>query len=372
MRRFAKIALSSLCAASAVATCLGASACGKTVTTKAEVDTVINNVDVTPTVTAAYAQESATQLAVIDSKLNEENIIAQGDDEVKQAAANLFAYACYNEEYVSQYVYLSDRQSSTDLNGGYCKSTNQDYKTVVRKQGETKGLKYHYTLKHVDKAEGVSAVITNAYESTMLRVVDDTSLYRFTSKSDCTYRTDAGRKSELTATWNKKGSDWGIEDLSVTAQPVVSAGDIATDIIQRAGTENSLMKANINIYAENVIQSAMVMKFPQAGFYLFDLTIDTDVANADSASLAMLRNSNSSSDCKWEDGGLQITFVVWESGLFRSYYINEAWQGTIDLSVLHYKGGAQSECYVEYSYADSDVAYQSKINWLTEALNSLN
>jgi hypothetical protein len=113
------------------------------------------------------------------------------------------------------------------------------------------------------------------------------------------------------------------------------------------------------------------MKFPQAGFYLFNVTFDTAVADNDEASLTMLRASNSSSDCVWSENGLQISYVIWQSGLLRSYNINEAWEGTIDMSILHYKGGAKSECYVEYSYSDIDVAYQTKLNWLTEAINSL-
>jgi hypothetical protein len=350
-----------------------------TITTKTEVDTEIKDVDIAPTIAAPYAEESAEQFACLEEHFEQPSDgsassirqITEGNDEVKQITAKLFAYACYNENFVSQFVYLSDRSSSTTLDGGLCESTNQDYKAIVRKTGDVKGMKYHYTIKHVDKAQDVSTIYKNAYESNGLRFVNDTLLYRFKGTS-VGYRTEKGRTGELTATWNKKGSDWGKEESSVVLEQRIDVADIPADIVERASTDDFYVKGNLNIFAQNIIKSVSVIDYAEQGYTLFQMTIDTDVANSDPSSLAMLRHSNSSNNCVWNGDGLQITFVLWKNGLFRSYSLSESWVGTISVvSGVSISGGANSDLLVEYSYSDRDVGYEQKMTWFNEALSSL-
>jgi hypothetical protein len=347
----------------------------KTISTETMVNTELNHVDDKPTVTAPYLEESTAQFSALKAYFPEsENSVLEiinGNDDVKAITAKLYAYACYNENYVSQYVYFSDRSSSTTLDGYLCESSNQDYKAIIYKTDTQKGLKYHHTLKHVTKADAsLPSMYKNLYEDAKLRFVDDTLLYRFASSGSTVYRTEKGRTDELTTTWDKKGTDWAKEDLSVVAQEKISADSISADIVDKSSTDENSMKGNINIFAENIIKDVRVQYYSNLGYYLFYMTIDSTVANSDSASLAMLRQSNSSNDCKW-DKDVIITFVVWESGLLRSYHLEEQWTGSISKSVVSIAGSANSQVDVEYSYADEDLGYDNKMAWLAEAKESL-
>lgn len=98
------------------------------------------------------------------------------------------------------------------------------------------------------------------------------------------------------------------------------------------------------------------------------MDIDTEVANADTASMQMLRSANGSSDCEWvseeDGGGLKIIFQIWDNGLFKLYGLNETWNG----STYGFNGTASSNLSVRYSYSGRDTDLTEKQKMLDEVL----
>ena len=136
---------------------------------------------------------------------------------------------------------------------------------------------------------------------------------------------------------------------------------------------------NINILAENIVKSAMIVK-EEGGGYLILMNIDTDVANADRPSVKMLSKENGTKgDCNWkgeydpdesglsEDTGMKIIFRIWENGLFRLYRIQERWIGKIDVAITSISGTADSTLEVNYSYSDRDCDMSGHLKTLEEA-----
>ena len=75
-----------------------------------------------PAVAAPYEQESKAAIARWQNASS-----ADKAQVAKTVAAELYAYACYNEEYVDKYVYFSSQTGSTSLGNGSGSVTNQNY-----------------------------------------------------------------------------------------------------------------------------------------------------------------------------------------------------------------------------------------------------
>ena len=141
--------------------------------------------------------------------------------------------------------------------------------------------------------------------------------------------------SILTCDW-RTGEDWGVHDLQIVKAPYLATLDeIKADIQSGADNSNRSIRGNINILADNIVKFASITVDEDDGCINVLMTIDTEVANADEASVKMLTAANGTSgDCHWEsnpetagefgigeDTGLRIIYRLWPNGLFRMYNI---------------------------------------------------
>ena len=390
MRKFVKV-LALIVAPLTVSCALlaGCKSCkGEEVTIPTSSD-FMRDIEVAPTQQAAY--EQYTKAAYEQYKAVADKHVVDGETDIynaevveaaAQAAAKMYAYACYNERRLDKFVYFSDQAGDTDLGTtGKANATRQEYFLRVNESENTCGYRYHYTLKKVNEASGVIAGFKAQFESARLRFTDKTNLlYRFEGNN-----IRFGGSSEsldmdgtlLQCDW-RTGSDWGKPDLELKKGDYVEPENIRADIEAHAGEDNITMRGNINILADNIIKFANIAKDEEDGTYLVIMNIDTDVANADSASVKMLKKGNGTSgDCYWkkgedsgdkdddymEDTGLCIVFGLWGNGLFRYYAVAERWKGKIS----GFKGEAYSETTVMYSYSDYDCDMTANLQMLEEA-----
>lgn len=343
-------------------------------------DIMLDN-DVAPTQTATYEEQSRQAVSdyftvadnhIVDGEVDYEN--AEVAASAKSAAAKLFAYACYNERQLDQYVFFASQEGDTDLGStGYAKALKQEYYLRINETDKTCGYRYHYTIKKVLQCEGSTiSMFKDTFESARTRITTDTDLlYRLEGKN---YR--LGEKSDLFGVevldcdW-ETGKDWGVHDIQMVKGDYIEPDKIEEDIVKVAGEDNITMRANINILADDIVKSAIILKdeSEQNGLegYIVFMSIDTEVANKDEASLKMLRKGNGSDDCRWvgdeETSGLSIIFRIWENGLFRMYSVSETWNGSIAI----FNGTADSSTTYYYSYSDRDCDMSKYLEMLEAA-----
>ena len=349
---------------------------------------IVDN-DVAPTQTAEYEQYTRQALdeyfAVADKHRVDGDVDVDNEEVIaaaKPTAAKLFAYACYNERRLNQYVFFSHQKGNTDLgiNGSATAIKQEYYLRINEQEGITCGYRYHYTIKKVAESSGSIGMFKDLFESARTRITDETDLlYRLEGSKikdleECQYSDLIGDKM-LACDW-KTGKDWGKHDLIIRKGDFIEPDKIEEDIVNYAEDDNHTIRANINILAENIVENSIIVELvnengEQEG-YLIQMTIATDVANKDEASLAMLRKANGSDDCEWvnaidEDGeetpGLAIFFSIWNNGLFRHYTVSEVWKGKIS----GFSGTADSSTTYFYSYSDRDCDMTPYLKMLEEA-----
>ena len=124
---------------------------------------VMQDIDVYPTVTADYEQYSVQAYndykAVAGSYRDGEGEIDILRDEVIAAAipaaAKLYAYACYNERTLDRYVFFSDMEGTTDLgSNGKAVARRQEYYLRVNEQPlyVEEGCKLQRHNRHVQRS----------------------------------------------------------------------------------------------------------------------------------------------------------------------------------------------------------------------------
>lgn len=354
---------------------------GKPVELPVNEDGLLLDKDTAPGFDAAYTRYSAAALeeylAVAQSHTVDGDVDFD-DEEVaasaKTAAAKLYAYACYNERTLDKYVYFGNQEGYTTLSatsGG--KALRQEYYLRVNESEETCGYRFHYTIKKVLEASGTVSTFKSSFESARIRMTDKTNLlYRFEGDNLRVGEADPNLGYEMLECDWATGSDWGVPDIEMVKSDYIAPENIAADIEAHAGEDNITMRGNINILAENIVKGAYI--YPQDdGGALIVMTIDTDVANGDAASLKMLRKGNGSDNCRWvadgedeSDTGLSIMFYIWGNGLFRFYTVQERWTGKIAI----FTGTAESTTTVCYSYSDRDCDMAGYLQMLEAAKNS--
>ena len=326
-----------------------------------------------PAVTAAYEEESRAAISRWESARG-----AEKEEVAKEVAAELYAYACYNEEYIDKYVYFSSQTGSTNLGEDDSGDvTTQNYKLIIHEGENTPGYKYHYTLKKVNEATGTINTFRSFFESARLRFVEDTNkLYRFEGEN-IRYIEGHGADSEqpmLTCDW-ETGSNWGTDDPPIVKREgeKLDLAGIEDDIIALSEDGEAVIHGNINILADGIIKNATITRGEFDGHAVYEVVMEIDaaVASADEASAAMLANANSAEKCGWvndaEGKGPVITFQVWENGLMKYYNIKEQWEGKIKVLLFSFSGGAVSEQSVWYSYSNRDTDMTEKLAMLEDA-----
>ena len=328
-----------------------------------------------PAVAAPYEQDSKAAIARWQNASS-----ADKAQVAKTVAAELYAYACYNEEYVDKYVYFSSQTGSTSLGTGSGSVTNQNYKLIIHadEAANQPGYKYHYTIKHVENATGMLATFKDQFEDAKLRFVEDTNkLYRFKG-DNIRYETDAATGADtemLTCDW-KTGDDWGTDDPPIVKREgtKLTLEQIEQDIIAIADdidNSEAVIHGNINILADNIVKNATITEGTLGGHTVYEIVMEIDaaVANADDASQKMLKHANMNAGrCEWgadENGvGPVITFQIWENGLMKYYKMEEKWEGTV---MLVFSGSADTQNEVWYSYSATDTDIAEKLEMLEEA-----
>ena len=351
--------------------------CGKTVTVTT--DELIRDIDVAPTQSAAYEEYSKKALSdffaeakkhTSDGEIDYENEEVQAL--AKPTAAQLFAYACYNERTLDKYVFFSNQEGDTDISAGSATAIKQEYYLRVNEHEGSCGYRYHYTIKMVERSEGTISMFKSAFESARTRITDRTDLlYRLEgSNIRVGDRNSVLGVDMLECDWST-GKDWGVHDLNIVKGDFLEPDKIEDDIVEHAGEDNITIRANINILAEDIVQHAIIMEDESEdgeteGYVIF-MTVDTEVANKDAASLKMLRKANGSDDCVWvsedDTSGLSIIFRIWNNGLFRMYSVSEKWSGKIS----GFTGIADSSTVYNYSYSDRDCDMTKHLKMLEEA-----
>ena len=262
---------------------------------------------------------------------------------------------------------------------GSSQATKQDYKLIIHQSDSTAGYKYHYTLKNVDSnSTGLPSSVFGS--GNRLRFIEDTDkLYRFNA-TDIRYIEDESLTEDiLTCSWTIDNSSWGTIDPPIVKREgaKLTLEQIKEDIINTANTYpgDAVIHGNINILADDIVESATIteMTSGEHTIYTVVMNIDTDVANADEASKAMLMSANSpASDCNWvsreDGGGFTIIYQIWDNGLFKLYGLDETWEG----SLMGMTDNTRFNVSVKYSYSERDTDMTEKLKMLEEAkeLNS--
>ncbi|MCD8371970.1 MAG: hypothetical protein LUD27_01565 [Clostridia bacterium] len=351
---------------------------------------VLQDTSVYPAVTAPYESESQAALdeyfAVAEKYTDSGGDVDRDNSYVqaaaKTAAAKLYAYACYNEEYLDKYVYFSDQTGTTKLSSGTSKATKQDYKLIIHESETVCGYKYHYTIKKVDSATGSLSLLTSAFESCRLRFVEAETncLYRFNG-DDVEY-VEVDGTDYLTCIWNidtSQDGGWGTsEDEPAVVKrsgDKLTLDEIAEDIVSTAATDpsNSVIHGNINVFAEDLFSDARIIPYEEDGVtrYIVSTEINIDKANADESSISMLEQSNGTDEgaCTWCGDTFTLAFVLWDNGLFYQYRICETWTGKIS----GISGSTvNSDTTVVYSYSDADTDMTAKLEMLENAKDIYN
>ena len=360
---------------------------GQAVDMPAQTD-FMRDIEVAPTQQARYEEYTKAAYdeykAVADKHTVDGEVDAMNEEmiaEASKAAAKMFAYACYNERYLDRFVYFSDQEANTDMGTtGSADARKQEQFLRVNESETTCGYRYHYTLKKVNKVEGLISGFKSQFESARLRFTDQTNLlYRF--EGDKIRFGGSSKALELDGEllecdW-RTGEDWGKPDYELKKGEYIEPENIRADIEQHAGEDNITMRCNINILADDIVKYASVMRDEDDGSYFVMMNINTDAANKDRASVKMLTKANGTSgDCHWragdnseedvgimEDTGLRIIYSLWGNGLFKSYTVLERWKGKI----AGFNGEANSQTTVYYSYSDYDCDMKPHLEMLEEA-----
>lgn len=293
------------------------------------------------------------------------------------AAAKLYAYACYNERTLDQYVFLSDMEGKTDLgSNGSATARRQEYYLRVNESDKTCGYRFHYTIRKVVKSDGFIDTMKSLFESARIRFTDETDLlYRFEGSGIKFGAHHDGMEIDLLRCNWRTGDDWGKPDVAMRKFDFIQPEDVAADIIAQAGQGDPTMRGNINILAENILQFASITEDEECINVM--MTVNTEIANKDEASVKMLTRANDTSgSCHWRAGesdedaegiavdtGLRIICRLWKNGLFRNNTIIERWRG----KTHGFNGTADPVITYWYSYSDRDCDMTQNLAMLEAA-----
>ena len=303
------------------------------------------------------------------------------DDATK--AAYLWALASYNWGQTSQYAMFQNKVGDTVLNGDKGTMAYQQYHKEKRADGDYKGEKYHYTIKHIYNSSFsglVGSIIEGSLESARLRFVANTGelsgLYRFELSGDgkevTTFTGTQLLGEDLLTTQWKKGKDFGgngeeIHKSGIVAENGKSLDEVIAAIkndIQTCNVDDRLIQGNINTLADGVVTGATIEKATDGDYYKITMMFNLEKLNADERSIEFLKSDNSASEIVWER--ISISFELWSCGLFKSYTVDEAWNGR----VMSFSGMAQAVNNVYFSYSDADCSMDKELEYLTDYIKS--
>lgn len=303
------------------------------------------------------------------------------DDATK--AAYLWALASYNWGQTSQYAMFQNKVGDTVLNGDKGTMAYQQYHKEKRADGDYKGEKYHYTIKHIYNSSFsglVGSIIEGSLESARLRFVANTGelsgLYRFELNGDgkevTTFTGTQLLGEDLLTTQWKKGKDFGgngeeIHKSGIVAENGKSLDEVISAIkndIQTCEVDDRLIQGNINTLADGVVSGATIEKATDGDYYKITMMFNLEKLNADERSIEFLKSDNSASEIVWER--ISISFELWSCGLFKSYTVDEAWNGR----VMSFSGMAQAVNNVYFSYSNADCSMDKELEYLTDYIKS--
>ncbi len=294
-------------------------------------------------------------------------------------AAYLWALASYNWGQTSQYAMFQNKVGDTVLKGNQGTMAYQQYHKEKRADGDYKGEKYHYTIKHIYDSN-FSSVVEGLLESANVRFVANTGdlqgLYRFKINGDgkeVTMFTGTQLLGEelLTTKW-KKGKDFGgngeeIWKTGIVKENTASLSEVIAAIksdVQTCDVDDRLIQGNINTLADGVVSGATITKAADGDYYTVTMTFDLEKLNADSRSIEFLNSDNSAKNMQWDS--LSVSFEIWDNGLFRSYTIDEKWTGEVGAVAFWFEGSASATNHVYFSYTDEDCSMQKELDYLAE------
>ena len=304
------------------------------------------------------------------------------DDETK--AAYLWALASYNYGQADQFAMFQNKVGNTTLDGNIGTLAYQQYYKEKRHDGDYKGEKYHYTIKHVYDST-FSSMVEGLLESARMRFVANTGdlqgLYRFELNGDGKeVTTFTGNKllgEELLDTVWQVGDDFGGNGEEIWkrtlsgAENNKSVNEVIAAIkndIQNCNIEDRLIQGNINTLADRVVSDASIEKATDGDYYVITMSFDLDKLNADKRSIEFLNNDNSAKNMKWDE--LSVSFEIWATGLFKSYTIDEKWTGEVGKAIIWFEGSATSSNHVYFSYTDEDCSMDKELAYLKEFIDN--
>ena len=254
-----------------------------------------------------------------------------------------------NEITAERFNYFQYKTGSTEIGG---KSGTLIYQ---RHRKQNQECKDDITLKRAINANFGNTEL-NFVQDSMIRLVYNDAIYRIKGNvADVTYDSATGLLVVSDdATWTK-GKDFGKYELVEWSQNL-----------------DETKKTCANWECEGIVseEGATINRVEQDGtgdvYYELKFTVDTAVANADSATIDRLENDNSGKDMSV--GKLEVVAQVWECGLMKFYQTDETWSGSIGAAILWYKGSADSQSYTWYSYTERDNDMSESIAILNSML----
>lgn len=328
--------------------------------------------DTMPTISSPYEALSRSALAELQQVYAKEEYTATDMQTMADDVAQLFAYACYGEQYLDHYSYMQAKDGKTTVGAGSATAQTQDYFIALpylpTGDNAGRGIRYHYTIKKVTSVTGALKSFKGLMENNIcLRFVKDDLLYRFEGTKTTVTDQTLVDIFLMGANWNRypegnsRYNDWGKVDGSprVPTEAPLTIDEIKADIVANAGSDNMRLRGNVNLLANNVIERVnSVYVDEQTGAISISLALDIDVANRDQASKKMVKNANGS-DCSW-DNALTMSMTFWPNGLMQNYYVAETWVGKI----YGMSGSIETITNVVFDYAIADYHMDDKLAWL--------
>ena len=300
-------------------------------------------------------------------------------------AAYLWALASYNFGQADQFAMFQNKVGDTVLKGNKGTMAYQQYYKEKRHDGDYKGEKYHYTIKHIYDSN-FDSTVEGILESARMRFVANTGdlqgLYRFEVNGDGKeVTTFTGKKllgEDLLDTSWKVGDDFGGNGEEIwkktldSAKNTMSLDEVIAAIkadIQNCKVDDRLIQGNINTLADGVVVSegTTINKAEDGDYYIVTMAFDLEKLNKDERSIEFLNNDNSAKDMQWDK--LAVTFEIWSNGLFKSYSIDETWTGEVGKAIIWFEGSASATNHVYFSYTDEDCSMDRELAYLAEFID---
>ena len=270
-----------------------------------------------------------------------------------EKAIYLFLLACYNERDLPYYSYFLNGSGSTDIGTLRGSLVSQSYRVVNNTIADNE-LTYHRLINYVTEGEPenllkiIRGILNEGYQKAYLndkeyKIVSPANSVGITSDPDEDIILGAGWNY---STLNEKKYDGKVDDWEDIDTAGMTQAEI--DFAHRYKS-----RISIDLLVKDIVKSATLEQKTDGEntYWEGTIIIDTDVANADAKTIANLKDQTSGLGQHFNK--FDLTFQVWDMGVFKFWDVEESWYG----SIIGLSGDSESvaPCYYSYDIRDCDL-----------------